>query len=140
MTDALRVNDLVAIPRSELEFRATRAGGPGGQHVNTSSTRIELLWNVRTTRALSDEERERVQQRLASRTDSDGNVRVVSSESRSQLRNRESAEERLAEMLRRALTPPRKRIPTRPSRRAREARLQEKRRRSEKKRMRRGDE
>jgi ribosome-associated protein len=140
VTDALRVNDQVAIPRSELEFRATRAGGPGGQHVNTSSTRIELLWNVRTTRALSDEERERVQQRLASRTDADGNVRVVSSESRSQLRNRESAEERLAEMLRRALLPPRKRIPTRPSRRAREARLQDKRRRSEKKRMRRGEE
>ena len=140
MTDALRVNDQVAIPRSELEFRATRAGGPGGQHVNTSSTRIELLWNVRTTRALSDEQRERVQQRIASRTDADGNVRVVSSESRSQLRNRESAEERLAEMLRRALTPSRKRIPTRPSRRAREARLQDKRRQSEKKRMRRGEE
>jgi ribosome-associated protein len=140
VTDALKVNDLVSIPRSELDYRATRAGGPGGQHVNTSSTRIELLWNVRTTRALPEEERERVQQRLASRTDADGNVRVVSSESRSQLRNRESAEARLAEMLRRALIAPRKRIPTRPSRASREARLQDKRRRSEKKRMRRGKE
>ena len=139
MTDALRVNDRVSIPRSELDYRATRAGGPGGQHVNTSSTRIELLWNVRTTRALSEEERERAQQRLASRTDAEGIVRVVSSESRSQLRNRESAEARLAELLRRALIAPRKRIPTRPSRASREARLQEKRKRSEKKRMRKGE-
>ena len=140
MTDPLRVNDQISIPRAELEFRATRAGGPGGQHVNTSSTRIELLWNVRSTRALADEDRERVQQRLASRTDADGFIRVVSSESRSQLRNRESAEIRLAEMLRRALRTPRKRIPTRPSRASREARLQDKRKRSEKKRMRRGEE
>ena len=140
MSDDLRVDDQVSIPASELDFRATRAGGPGGQHVNTSSTRVELLWNLRTTRALSDEQRERVQQRLASRTDADGFVRVVSSESRSQLRNRESAEARLAEMIRRALVKPRKRIPTRPSRASREARLQDKRKRSEKKRMRRGDE
>lgn len=138
MTDALVVNELVSIPRSELEFRATRAGGPGGQHVNTSSTRIELLWNVVGTRALSDMERERVLRRLASRTDANGMVRVVSSESRSQLRNRESAETRLAELVRRALLTPRKRVPTRPSRSAREARLQDKRKRSEKKRLRRG--
>ena len=140
MSAALRVDDRLSIPRAELEFRATRAGGPGGQHVNTSSTRVELLWNVRTTRALSDEQRARAQQRLASRTDADGYVRVVSSESRSQLRNRESAEDRLVEMLRRALSVPRKRIPTRPSRASREARLQDKRKRSDKKRMRRGEE
>jgi ribosome-associated protein len=140
VSDELRIDDRLSIPAAELEFRATRAGGPGGQHVNTSSTRIELLWNVRTTRALSDEQRELVQQRLASRTDADGVIRVVSSESRSQLRNRESAESRLAEMIRRALVKPRKRIPTRPSRSAREARLQDKRKRSEKKRMRRGEE
>lgn len=140
MSDTLEVNDELSIPRSELEFRATRSGGPGGQHVNTSSTRIELLWNLRTSRALTDEQRERLRQRLASRTDAEGVVRVVSSEYRSQLRNREAAETRLAEMLRRALVKPRKRIPTRPSRAAREARLREKRMRSEKKRMRRGEE
>jgi ribosome-associated protein len=140
MSDALRVSDELSIPRSELEFRATRSGGPGGQHVNTSSTRIELLWNLHTSRALSDEQRERVRQRLASRTDADGFIRVVSSESRSQLRNREAAEDRLAEILRRALIRPRKRIATRPSRAAREARLKDKRLRSEKKRMRRGEE
>ncbi len=140
MNDALEVSDELSIPRSELEFRATRSGGPGGQHVNTSSTRIELLWNLRTSRALSDEQRERLRQRLASRTDGEGFVRVVSSEYRSQLRNREAAEVRLAALLRRALVKPRKRIPTRPSRAAREARLKEKRMRSEKKRMRRGEE
>jgi ribosome-associated protein len=140
VSDELEVNDALSIPRSELEFRATRSGGPGGQHVNTSSTRIELLWNLHTSRALSDEQREHLRQRLASRTDGDGFVRVVSSEFRSQLRNREAAETRLAELLRRALVKPRKRIPTRPSRAAREARLKDKRMRSEKKRMRRGEE
>lgn len=138
MSDALEVDDELSIPRSELEFRATRSGGPGGQHVNTSSTRIELLWNLRTSGALTDEQRERLRQRLASRTDAEGVVRVVASEYRSQLRNREAAETRLAELLRRALVKPRKRIPTRPSRAAREARLKDKRMRSEKKRMRRG--
>jgi ribosome-associated protein len=140
VSDPLRVNDELSIPRSELEFRATRSGGPGGQHVNTSSTRIELLWNLHTSRALSDEQRERLRQRLASRTDADGFVRVVSSENRSQLRNREAAENRLAGILRRALVKPRKRIPTRPSRASREARLKDKRMRSERKRMRRGEE
>jgi ribosome-associated protein len=140
MSAALRVNDELSIPRSELEFRATRSGGPGGQHVNTSSTRIELLWNVLTSRALSDEQRAALRQRLASRTDAEGFVRVVSSEYRSQLRNREAAESRLAVILGRALAEPRKRIPTRPSRASREARLKDKRMRSEKKRMRRGEE
>ncbi len=140
MSDALRVNDELSIPRSELDFRATRSGGPGGQHVNTSSTRIELLWNVLTSRALSDEQRAALRPRLASRTDAEGFVRVVSSEYRSQLRNREAAESRLAVILGRALAKPRKRIPTRPSRASREARLKDKRMRSEKKRMRRADE
>jgi ribosome-associated protein len=140
MSDGLRVSDELSIPRSELEFRATRSGGPGGQHVNTSSTRIELLWNLHSSNALSDEQREHIRQRLASRTDAEGFIRVVSSESRSQLRNREAAETRLAEILRRALVRPRKRIATRPSRSSREARLKDKRLRSEKKRMRRGEE
>jgi ribosome-associated protein len=134
--DELRVNARVAIPRSELITRATRSGGPGGQHVNTSSTRIELLWNVRESRALDDTLRARLTERLASRLDADGAVRVVASENRSQLRNRAAAEERLVELVRRALHVPRKRIPTAPSRAAKEARLKEKRRRGERKRMR----
>src|SRR5258705_13571545 len=99
----LEVSEAVAIPRAELEYRASRAGGAGGQHVNTSSTRIELLWNVRTTSALDADARHRVETKLASRVDGEGNVRVVSSARRSQLQNREAAEERLIELVRAAL-------------------------------------
>lgn len=131
--ETLRVNERVAIPRSELVFRASRAGGAGGQHVNTSSTRIELLWNPSRSRALDDAERARVAERLAARIDGEGNVRVVSSARRSQLQNREAAEERLAELVRNALVVPRKRKATKPGRAAREARLKAKKRHSEKK-------
>ena len=135
--DALVVTPEVSIPRSELEVRATRAGGPGGQHVNTSSTRIELRWNARTTRALDDARRDHVLSRLASRLDAEGNVRVVASEFRSQRQNREAAETRLVELVQRALHVPKKRKPTKPSRAAKAKRLDEKRRQGEKKRDRR---
>ena len=133
-TDALVVTERIAIPRSELTFRASRAGGAGGQHVNTSSTRIELLWPVGRTQALNEEERSRVMEKLAARIDAEGNVRVVASKERSQLQNREAAEARLAELVRGALVVPKKRRPTRPSRAAKEKRLQEKKRNSERKR------
>ena len=133
MSEDLRITPAVVIPRSELTVRATRSGGPGGQHVNTSSTRVELEWNVRETVAVDAEARERLISRLASRVDADGTVRVVASATRSQRRNREDAERRLADLVRRALAVPRKRIPTKPSRAAKEARLQSKRRHSDKK-------
>jgi ribosome-associated protein len=136
-TDGLRVNDSVVIPRDELSTRASRAGGAGGQHVNTSSTRIELLWNVGTTRALSEEQRERVLQKLSSRLDSEQTVRVVASDRRSQRQNRESAEGRLADLVRAALVVPKKRRATKPSRAAKQARLDSKKRLSNKKRERR---
>ena len=139
MSEPLRITAEVTVPRGELVARATRAGGPGGQHVNTSSTRVELLWNVRDSAALDDATRERLLARLARRLDAAGNVRVVASATRSQRRNREAAEERLAELVRRALATSRKRIATKPSRAAKEARLTAKRRRSEKKRERRGE-
>jgi ribosome-associated protein len=135
--DGIRVNDRVVIPRDELIARASRAGGAGGQHVNTSSTRIELVWSVATTRALTEEERERVLGKLSSRLDSDRNVRVVASDRRSQRQNRESAEARLAELIRQALLVPKKRRPTKPSRAAKQARLESKKRQSNKKRDRR---
>lgn len=137
MSDALLVTARVAIPREELVVRASRAGGPGGQHVNTSSTRIELRWNAARTRALSDAQRSRVLARLGARVDAEGWVRVVASEHRSQHRNREAAESRLAALVRRALAVPRPRVPTAVPRRAVEARLAEKRRRGERKRERR---
>ena len=133
----LVVNPSLAIPRAELEAKATRAGGPGGQHVNTSSTRIELRWNVRASRVLDDAMRERLLVRLAPRLDGEGAVRIVASEHRSQRQNREAAEARLAEMVRKALVIPKTRRPTKPSRAAKAKRLDEKRRQSEKKQQRR---
>jgi ribosome-associated protein len=136
-TDGIRVNASLVIPRDELTARASRAGGAGGQHVNTSSTRIELLWNIASSRAVSEEQRARLTQKLSSRLDSEGNVRVVASDRRSQLQNRESAEERLAELVRAALVVPKKRRATKPSRAAKQARLDSKKRQSNKKRERR---
>jgi len=135
--DGVRVNETVVIPRDELVARASRAGGAGGQHVNTSSTRIEIVWNVTATRALNDDQRERVRQKLSSRLDSEGNVRVVASDRRSQRQNRESAESRLADLVRVALIVPKKRRATKPSRAAKQARLDSKKRLSDKKRERR---
>jgi ribosome-associated protein len=130
VSDGIAVTGTVFIPRAELTTRATRSGGPGGQHVNTSSTRIELVWNVDRTTALDDETRARVRARLGARIDSDGNLRVVASESRSQRRNRDDAEARLAALVRRALAVPKVRRATRPSASAVAQRLDEKRRRS----------
>ncbi len=135
--DAIRITHTVAIPRSELIVRATRSGGPGGQHVNTSSTRIEITWDVIRTRALSDDERTRVLARLGSRVSDEGTVRVVASDSRSQRQNRERAETRLSDLIRRALAVPKARKRTRVPRGAVEARLEDKRRLRERKRRRR---
>jgi ribosome-associated protein len=135
--DAIRVTETVVIPRSELNVRATRSGGPGGQHVNTSSTRIEITWDVTRTRALTEDERARVVARLGARVSDEGTVRVVASDSRSQRQNREHAEARLGHLLRRALAVPKARKRTRAPRAAVEARLEGKRRQAERKRRRR---
>lgn len=140
---ALEVNADVSIPRLELTFRATRAGGPGGQHVNTSSTRVELTWNVERSRALTTEQRARVREALSSRIDAQGNVRVVASAFRSQARNREDAEDKLTDMVRGALVIPKARRKTRPTKGSVEQRLLSKKKLSDKKRHRRpsvGDE
>ena len=141
MTDEtlLPVNASFAIPRAELQYRASRSGGAGGQHVNTSSTRIELLWDLTRSAAVSDEQRQLLLKKLAARLDAEGNVRVVASDRRSQLQNRESAEARLVEIVRQALVIPKKRKATRPSKAAKQRRLNEKKRRSQQKRDRRPD-
>lgn len=118
------------IPPSEFTFRATKAGGPGGQHVNTSSTRVELWWNPAGSRALSSDELARVLRALGHRLDAEGWLRVVSAATRSQLRNREAAEERLQKLVAAALVPPRPRKKTRPPRAAAEHRLEQKKLRS----------
>ena len=127
----------LVIPRHELTFRASRAGGPGGQHVNTSSTRVEVVWNARLSGALSEDERQRVLTKLASRLDAEDNLRVVASEHRSQARNREAAVERLADVVRKALHVPKSRRKTKPSKSAVEKRLSHKKQLSSKKRDRR---
>ena len=124
--------DLV-IPDSELDVRATRSSGAGGQHVNKTSSRIEITWNVRESKALSEEQRAIITERLSARISADGAIRVVASDSRSQKQNRERAEARLAELIRRALTIPKKRKPTRRPRSADEARLASKKLHSKKK-------
>ena len=119
------------IPRSELVYRATRSGGPGGQHVNTSSTRVELTWDVAGSPSLDEELRARLLQRLRGRMDSAGVLRLTAGARRSQHRNKEEVTERFRRMVAEALHEPKTRKPTRPSRAAREARLRAKRHRSE---------
>jgi ribosome-associated protein len=135
----LPITDGLSIPRRELVVRATRAGGPGGQHVNTSATRVEVVWNVDRTQALDAATRAWVRQRLGSRVDGSGDVRVVASQSRSQRQNRLAAEARLAALVAAALIVPKKRRPTRPTAASKRRRLDTKRHLSDKKRMRRPD-
>ncbi len=133
----LVVNARVRIPASELAIRASRSGGPGGQHVNTSSTRVEVTWTLRTSVALDVEARARLEARLASRLDSSGTLRVVAADTRSQRQNRVLALTRLASVVRDALVVPRQRRATKPSRSQKQSRLDQKKRRSAVKRERR---
>jgi ribosome-associated protein len=139
MDDAshLVVSPALRLPRAELEYRASRSGGPGGQHVNTSSTRVEVWWDVAGSSALTEEQRARLLARLATRLDSAGRLRLVSGGTRSQLRNREEVTERLRDLVAAALRVPKARKRTRPSRAAKAARLEAKRRRAAVKRERR---
>jgi len=126
------------LPPDELEYRASRSGGPGGQHVNTSSTRVELVFDLEASPTLTEAERTRARSRLRSRLDSDGRLRVVAQDERSQYRNRRLATERFCELMRAALAPPPPpRRPTKPTRAATEQRLEGKRRDAVRKRMRR---
>ncbi len=126
------------LPPAELEFRATRSGGPGGQHVNTSSTRVELIFDLAGSPTLTEAERDRARRRLRSRLDAEGRLRVVAQDERSQYRNRRLATERFCELMRAALAPPPPpRRPSRPTRAATEERLESKRRDATRKRMRR---
>ncbi len=136
-TDWIEVTPALRVPRSELAFRATRSGGPGGQHVNTSSTRIELTWDLAGSLSLPEETRAWLLQRLAPRLDSSGQLRIVAQEERSQLRNREAALERFRAIVAKAMVVPRTRRATKPSKAAKRARLDDKKRRGAIKRERR---
>ncbi len=135
---ALVINHHLSLAPDELEFRATTGGGPGGQHVNRSATRIELRWRPAASEslvhALSPAHCARVVQRLSGRVDSAGVLRLVAAEHRSQRRNRDAAAERLVAIIRAALPDPVPRKATKPTRGAVERRLDEKKQRASKKR------
>ncbi|HEY0699509.1 MAG TPA: alternative ribosome rescue aminoacyl-tRNA hydrolase ArfB [Micromonospora sp.] len=139
MADDLRVTDRLVVPGAELRERFSRSSGPGGQGVNTADSRVELLFDLAGSAAFPGHLRERALDRLAGRL-VDGVLTVTASEHRTQLANRQAARERLADLLRVAVAPPPPtRRPTRPSRAAKQRRLDAKRRQSERKRNRRVD-
>jgi len=131
MDDAIRVAQGTDIPLEEIELRASRSSGPGGQHANVTASRIEAVFDVTASRALSERQRDLLRRRLGDR------VTAVAQDARSQARNRDLALERLREKLEAGLRRPKPRRPTKPSRAARERRLQQKRQRSERKAQRR---
>jgi ribosome-associated protein len=127
MEEDIRVAEDTIIPLEEIQFRASRSSGPGGQHANVTASRIEAVFDVEDSRALSSEQRQLLLRKLGPR------VTAVAQDARSQARNRELALERLREKLAAGLRRPRPRRPTKPSRAARERRLEQKRRTSERK-------
>ena len=129
--ESIRVTRSVLLPRSEIEVRVSRSSGPGGQHAQKSETRVEAVFDVEASQALSAAQKRRVLAKAGA------TIRAVAQDERSQLRNRELAVERLVAKLRQALAVPRKRVATKPSAAARERRLEKKRRRSRTKALRR---
>ncbi|QYG94660.1 aminoacyl-tRNA hydrolase [Iamia sp. SCSIO 61187] len=130
MADDLPVREGLVVPGWELVETFSPSGGPGGQHANKASTRVELRFSVEHSSVLGPEQKRRVVARLGPE------VRVVADDERSQARNRDIARQRLAESLRQALVPPRRRVKTKPSRGSKERRLKAKRETSDKKQQR----
>jgi ribosome-associated protein len=127
MDDGIRVAEGTVIPLEEIELRASRSSGPGGQHANVTASRIEAVFDVEASETLDDRQRDLLIRRIG------GRVTAVAQDARSQARNRELALERLQEKLATGLRRPKPRRPTRPSRAARERRLEQKRRTSQRK-------
>jgi len=135
-SEDLRIRADLVIPADELLETASRSGGPGGQHVNKTSTRVTLRWNARASPALTAAQRRRLLERLGPRVTRAGNLIVHCGASRSRAKNREVARDRLAAVVRDALRSTRKRVPTRPGKGAREQRLRDKKHKSATKRQR----
>jgi ribosome-associated protein len=129
--ESIRVTRSVVLPRAEIELRTSRSSGPGGQHAQKSETRVEAVFDVEASSALTDGQKRRVLAKAGPV------LRAVAQDERSQLRNRELATGRLVATLREALRVERKRVPTKPTTAAKERRLDDKRRRGEVKRLRR---
>ena len=133
MIEDLIVHSRLIIPGRELQFVASRSSGAGGQSVNKTSSRVTLRWDVRRTSAVGPVLRERLAKNLASRINAEGILQVHVETERSQYRNREIARERLAGLIREAARPPKQRRPTKPSRGARQRRMDDKKHQSQKK-------
>src|SRR5579872_1395290 len=112
MKNDLHIKNGITIPEHELEITASRSGGAGGQHVNKTSTRITVRWNVKNSTALTDEQKARIVTNLASRLSSEGDLIINNSQSRSQQHNKELALTNLAQIIRKALHVPKKRMKT----------------------------
>lgn len=134
--DGLEISAGVVIPAREIRFRFARSGGPGGQNVNKVESRVELLFDLAASSAFSDAQRHRLQSVLRTKLDDDGVLQIVVQESRSQWQNRETALARLADMIRVALIPRKRRVATKPSRGSKEERVRSKKKRGEIKRNR----
>jgi len=118
---------------SEILFSASRSSGPGGQNVNKVSTKVELRFNIPNSNLLSDSEKEILLVKLKNKINNEGDLILVSQEERSQLKNKEKALEKFYELIEKALTPPKKRKPTKPTQASKKKRLEEKKLVSEKK-------
>jgi ribosome-associated protein len=129
-SESIRVTRSVVLPRSEIDLRTSRSSGPGGQHAQKSETRVEAVFDVEASNALSDAQKRRVIAKVGPV------LRAIAQDERSQLRNKELAVDRVVESLREALKVPRRRVPTKPSAASRARRLEQKKRRSQVKRLR----
>jgi ribosome-associated protein len=136
--NSIYITDSLSIPTSEIQFTFARSGGKGGQNVNKVETRVELWFDVNGSPSLTESQRHQIREELRHRIDSTGILRIVAQESRSQWRNREDALRRFEELLRRAMMPKKKRVKTKMSAAGKFRRIEEKKHRGEKKRLRRG--
>jgi len=136
-SDSIPITEELAIQLSELTFRFSRSAGPGGQHVNRRETRVELCFDIAHSACLSEAQRGLLAKQLSSRVDNKGILHIVADSRRSQFHNRQHALERFTRLIRRGLRRPKRRRPTKPSRRSVQRRLSRKRRHSETKMLRR---
>jgi ribosome-associated protein len=136
LSEDIVVNHWLVIPGEEIHFRASRSSGPGGQHVNTSATRVELRWDIRRSKSLTADQRDLLEKTLAGRINRRGELVLSCETHRSQRQNRLAVQARLVELVRRVFQPRKRRLPTSPPPAAHERRLRQKRRRAERKRLR----
>jgi len=136
MEQDLEIGGGIIIPGSELWFTASRSGGPGGQHVNTTASKVTLCWDLSATAALDSDQIQKASEHLRNRINRDGVLQIHVSDERSQHQNRTVARQRLADLIRQAIRPEKTRVPTRPGKASKQKRLDDKKKRGEIKRLR----